>query len=261
MTKIHFQKWQATGNDFVLVDNRDGALMDLSAKWIQKLCDRKFGVGADGFMLLQNHLELDFEMRYFNADGHEAEMCGNGARSIIGFALNKGIIRDSTHFKAIDGPHKGWIISPDNYRIKMVDVHSISKMGKGLFLNTGVPHLVIFSEDPEQIDVLDQGRKIRNSQEFAPQGTNVNFAEFSKDIIRMRTYERGVEDETLSCGTGAVACSIATEYSTNSGKYEYEVRVAGGQLKVSFERSGPEQFEEIYLEGEAKMVFEGILEV
>lgn len=261
MTELRFQKWQATGNDFVIVDNRNGIIRDLSSEWISRICNRNFGVGADGFMFIQNHPELDFEMKYFNANGLEAEMCGNGARSIIGFVKNMGIISDSTSFKAIDGLHSGWIIGKDQYRIKMVDVNAIKKNNQGIFLNTGVPHLVIFSEDPEQIEVVKQGREIRYSMEFAPKGTNVNYANYSDDILRMRTYERGVENETLSCGTGAVAAAIATEYLNNYDKSTYEVLVPGGKLQVSFERTGKEQFRNIYLEGEAKMVFEGIIEL
>lgn len=259
MTELHFQKWQATGNDFVIVDNRSAILSSPSSDWIRKLCDRKFGVGADGFMYINNHPNLDFEMKYFNSDGKEAEMCGNGARCIIGYALQKGIISDSTHFQAIDGEHHGWVLSEDQYRIKMVDVNKIIKTDQGIFLNTGVPHLVILSENPDEVDVFHLGRQIRYSNEFSPKGTNVNFINYSDGILQMRTYERGVEDETLSCGTGAVASCIATEYLNNHNKSNYDIRVPGGMLKVSFERTGPEQFEKIYLEGEAKMVFEGTL--
>jgi len=261
MTELRFQKWQATGNDFVIIDNRDGILTDLSSKWISRICDRNFGVGADGFMFIQNHPNLDFEMKYYNADGNEAEMCGNGARSIIGFAKKNGIISDSTGFKTIDGIHHGWIIGKDQYRVKMVDVNAIKENDKGVFLNSGVPHLIIFTKDPDQIDVLKQGKEIRYSKEFAPKGTNVNFINYSDKILRMRTYERGVENETLSCGTGAVASSIATEYINNFGKSTYDVQVPGGKLKVSFKRTNKDQFQEIYLEGEAKMVFEGIIKL
>ncbi len=257
MAEIHFQKWQATGNDFIIVDNRNKILKNLSSEWISMICDRNFGVGADGFMFIQNHQNLDFEMRYFNADGNEAEMCGNGARSIIGFARSLGIIADSTTFQAIDGIHNGWITRQDHYRIKMVDVDVINSVDRGLFLNTGVPHLVIVTADPDQIAIVKQGREIRYSKEFAPDGTNVNFIDNRSDIIRMRTYERGVENETLSCGTGAVASAIATEYMNNSGKSKYEVQASGGLLKISFNRSDTDQFRDIYLEGEAKMVFKG----
>lgn len=259
MTELHFQKWQATGNDFIIVDNRKSVLSDPSSDWISRLCNRKFGIGADGFMYINQHPVLDFEMRYFNADGHEAEMCGNGARSIIGFALGKGIISNLTHFQAIDGEHHGWVLDKDQYRIKMVDVNAIEKNSLGFFLNTGVPHQVILSENPATVDVIKTGREIRYMHEFAPKGTNVNFIKFSDDVLVMRTYERGVEDETLSCGTGAVASCIANEYLNNLGKSDYNVQVPGGNLKISFNRTGPEQFQDIYLEGEAKMVFEGTM--
>ncbi|MEA1878609.1 MAG: diaminopimelate epimerase [Bacteroidota bacterium] len=257
MAELRFQKWQATGNDFVIIDNRNGILTDLSSEWISRICNRNFGVGADGFMFIQNHPELDFEMKYYNADGLEAEMCGNGARSIIGFVKNLRIIDNSTTFQAIDGVHQGWVLRPDYYRIKMVDVDEIIENEKGISLNTGVPHLVIFTEAPDQTDVFQLGKEIRYSKEFAPKGSNVNFSNYSDNILRMRTYERGVENETLSCGTGAVASAIATEYLNNYGKSTYEVQVPGGKLKVSFERTNKNHFQEIYLEGEAKMVFEG----
>jgi len=259
MTELHFQKWQATGNDFVIIDNRNEIFTDLSSSRISRICDRNFGVGADGFMFIRNHPEFDFEMKYFNADGIEAEMCGNGARSIIGFAKSLGIITNSTNFQAIDGAHQGWVLSQDNYRIKMVDVKAVRTNKQGIFINTGVPHLVVFTEDPNKIDVLNLGRKIRYSREFAPKGSNVNFISYQDNIIKMRTYERGVENETLSCGTGAVAAAIATEYLNNIGKSIYEVETPGSvsPLKVTFKRTGQDQFQEIYLEGEAKMVFEG----
>ncbi|MCK5821283.1 MAG: diaminopimelate epimerase [Bacteroidales bacterium] len=261
MGELQFQKWQATGNDFVIIDNRDGILTNLSSDWISRICDRNFGVGADGFMYIQNHNECDFEMKYFNSDGLEAEMCGNGARSIIGFAKSLGIIDRTTSFQAIDGIHRGWVLQADHYRIKMVDVTAIKKDAHGIFLNTGVPHLVIFTKFTDQLNVFEQGRKIRYSKKYEPGGTNVNFISFDGNSIMMRTYERGVENETLSCGTGAVASAIALEYLHNNGMSTYEIKVPGGILKVSFKKISKDHFQEIFLEGEAKMVFKGTIKL
>ncbi len=261
MTELHFQKWQATGNDFVIVDNRDGVLKNLSPEWINGICDRKFGIGADGFMFVNKHPKLDFEMKYFNADGYEAEMCGNGARSIIGFTYLLGMIGQSTEFLAIDGQHHGWVIGADKYKIQLVDVEAINQDDKGIFLNTGVPHLVVFCEDPSQIDVVKEGREIRNNPDYAPKGTNVNFVNSKQEVITMRTYERGVENETLSCGTGAVASAIATEFIEKQGLTSYQVKVPGGQLLVKFKQTGPNSFQNICLEGEAKKVFEGTIKL
>lgn len=257
MTELHFQKWQATGNDFVIVDNRLEILTDLSPEFIRRICDRKYGIGADGFMFIRNHPDFDFEMHYFNSDGHEAEMCGNGGRSIIGFAKGLGIIQSQTEFWAIDGIHQAWTLGEDQYRIQMVNVKGIKAERDSAFLNTGVPHLVLFTDDPQAVDVVARGRKWRYDPAFAPKGTNVNFINFSGNTVQMRTYERGVEDETLSCGTGAVASAIATEFKQNAGFSEYQVQVPGGRLKVRFHRSGPEEFEQIFLEGEALLVFKG----
>ncbi len=261
MTEIHFQKWQATGNDFVIVDNRNHQLNNYSSDIIRRLCDRKFGVGADGFMLLENCDEYDFEMKYFNADGIEAEMCGNGARSIIGFASELGIISDNTVFKAVDGIHHGEMINQLTYRIKMADVNKISRTESGIFLNTGVPHLVIFTNDLNNERVYEEGKRIRYSKEFAPQGTNVNFIHLSGGEIKMRTYERGVENETLSCGTGAVAACLATIFQNPSDKESFIVNVPGGSLKVSFKQFKKNQFSDIYLEGEAQKVFTGTMAI
>ncbi|MBT3241766.1 MAG: diaminopimelate epimerase [Bacteroidetes bacterium] len=257
MTEFHFQKWQATGNDFVIVDNRTHQLNNYSPHIIKSICDRKFGIGADGFMLLKSSKKYDFEMKYFNADGFEAEMCGNGGRSIVGFARKLGIISDITRFKAIDGLHDGVVLGEDNYRIKMARVEEVVQKESGIFLNTGVPHLVVFSKDLDKEDVFKTGRALRYSQEFAPSGTNVNFIQPDGKQIRMRTYERGVENETLSCGTGAVAACIATEFSNHYGKEQYQVHVPGGSLLISFSRLDEQRFTDIFLEGEARMVFEG----
>lgn len=282
---MHFQKWQATGNDFIIIDNRTGEAEDLSTRQIAGLCHRKFGIGADGLMLLSKHNELDFQMNYFNSDGLEAEMCGNGARSIIAFANQLGIISDQTVFKAIDGPHQGFVLANDLYRIQMIPVNSISWLPElqlpeevaklssqtSMFLNTGVPHLVVFVNDLDAIDVQKIGQELRYSDKFQPSGTNVNFVQNEGNKIHIRTYERGVENETLSCGTGAVASAIATHLKdlSSSGKnYSLEsfgkennsiVAVRGGNLLIKFSQQSKQSFTDIYLEGPAKEVFRGSL--
>jgi diaminopimelate epimerase len=273
MTELHFQKWQATGNDFIIIDNRLGHFSDLSAKQIESLCDRKFGIGADGFMMIQTHPTLDFEMRYFNSDGIEAEMCGNGARSIIGYTKQLGIIGNGTRFMAVDGPHDGLVLGNSEYQINMINVNRIIESPlklssdqntdnrTALFLNTGVPHLVVFVDRNDDLDVAVEGRKIRNMDRFKPSGTNVNFVSVNKRSLNVRTYERGVENETLSCGTGAVASAIAMEYlnelETETKLCVSTIEVPGGRLSVQFTRTSTEKFEDIYLSGPAKMVFKG----
>jgi len=261
MTKIHFHKWLATGNDFVIIDNREGQMTNCSPDLISLLCHRNFGIGADGLMLINDSAKYDFEMKYYNSDGHEAEMCGNGARSIIGLANQLGIISNSAKFLALDGVHNGMVLEKTCYRIKMVDATGIKLKEDGISLNTGVPHHVIFADNIDQVNVNIEGYKIRYQEEFAPHGTNVNFVQFDGNVLRMRTYERGVEHETLSCGTGAVAAAIAVEIRFGYGKSEYQIEVPGGQLRVSFIRAAKHKFHNIYLEGEAIEVFQGTINI
>ncbi len=259
MTDIHFSKWQGTGNDFIILDGRTKQFGNLSEEIIKKLCDRHFGIGADGLMILMNHPDLDFKMMYFNADGIEAEMCGNGARCMIGFAYQLGIIAEKTSFMAYDGIHAGRVLGEDKYQIKMIDVKEFKKADKHYFLNTGVPHLIVFIDDVDKVNMVEEGRMYRHSPEFSPEGTNVNFVQLVGNTIKMRTYERGVENETLSCGTGAVASAIATYLETNKKQTSFTCKVPGGQLKVTFEHLSSGKFCNIFLEGPAKQVFEGIL--
>ncbi len=260
MTEFHFQKWQATGNDFVIVDNRDRQINNYSPHIVKKICDRKFGVGADGFMILKTSRDYDFEMKYFNADGFEAEMCGNGGRSIVGFARGLGIISDITHFEAIDGLHDGVVLGNNTYRIRMVDVEGIEENEYGYFLNTGVPHLVIFTDHLEDFDVHNEGRQLRHHGLFAPQGTNVNYVQIIDGVVHVRTYERGVENETLSCGTGTVASCIVASMKYHLANHLI-AKVRGGSLRVSFNRSTDDYYSDIFLEGEAMKVFEGHIKI
>lgn len=256
---VHFYKYQGTGNDFIIIDNRENSIQ-LTTDQIAQLCDRRFGIGADGLMLLENHEELDFSMSYFNSDGNESTMCGNGGRSLVRFANHLGIIKDKTIFNSIDGVHQAVINSNNTISLEMQNVDSVNKVNQNFFLNTGSPHYVTFKEDVKNIDVFKRGKEIRNSSEFSPGGTNVNFVEFIDDKIFVRTYERGVEDETLSCGTGVTASAICASIVQNTDKNSYDIITKGGNLNVSFKKVG-NSFQDIWLTGPAEMVFKGEIKI
>lgn len=255
--KIEFVKYEGTGNDFVLLDNRQGLYKNLMPEQITFLCHRRFGVGADGLMLLQPHPELAFAMTYYNSDGFEASMCGNGARCICAFAVHLGIVPEETPFQflAADGPHHA-IYHKGHARLKMIDVPTWQQIDQNWFLNTGVPHLVIPVADMAAVDVSGTGREWRYHARFQPEGTNVNFMQMDGARLTIRTYERGVEDETYSCGTGVVASAIAA--SLLAGASSFEVEVKGGHLRVALEH-GVTGFQHIWLSGPATRVFEGTL--
>ena len=254
---IHFHKYQGTGNDFVMIDDRENKFPADNAGLISKLCDRKMGIGADGVILIQNHPNLDFRMVYFNPDGSQS-LCGNGSRCAIAFAQYLGIIQHKTIFETTDGIHDAYIEN-DSYHFHLHDVNAIEKKGEDWFINTGSPHHIRVVEDLWQTDIISIGREIRHSKPYQPDGTNVNFLEKKAHGVAVRTYERGVEDETLSCGTGVTACAIA------AGLMEYaspvHVETKGGNLMVSYEKINDHQFENIYLAGPAKKVFEGHIEI
>ncbi len=259
--ELSFFKYQGTGNDFVMVDNRQNILSKNNTNLIKTLCDRKFGIGADGLILLENSEDPreDFKMVYFNSDGRESSMCGNGGRCIVAFANFLGIIKDKTAFTAIDGFHEATI---DNglVSLKMTDVDGVEEKNEAVFLNTGSPHHVVFLKDVSSFEVRKEGAAIRYADEYAEAGgTNVNFAEaLDQSTLRVRTYERGVEDETLSCGTGVTAVALAA-YATGRVKTQtVNLETPGGELSVSFEpnESG---FRNIWLTGPAKQVFKGVI--
>jgi len=257
--KLTFYKYQGTGNDFIMIDNRDTILSKNDTKLVNNLCDRKFGIGADGLILLENSHDPqdDFKMVYFNADGNESSMCGNGGRCLVAFAKSLGIIEDSARFTAIDGVHEA-TVDDDIVSLKMQEVNKISEEEGFVFLDTGSPHHVIFTEKVDEIDIKKKGSEIRYSNRYkAANGTNVNFVEaVSKDTFLVRTYERGVEDETLSCGTGVTAVALAAFKSHRTNSNKIKLHTPGGKLSVSFYKN-ENGFSDVWLSGPAKFVFKG----
>lgn len=256
---MKFEKFQANGNDFIML-MEDSDTLSLSSHQIRQLCDRHFGIGADGLMILRQSEAYDFEMNYYNSDGKMATMCGNGGRSIASLAYIHGFAKEKMIFLASDGVHEAVIESEVekgkryDVSLKMVEVEKVEQNKDYYFLNTGVPHYVTFMENVANLDVVKLGRKIRNDERFAPGGTNANFAEITGDRLFVRTYERGVEDETLSCGTGVTASALAAFLKT--GRSDYRVQARGGNFSIKFEKSG-EDFVNIWLRGPAEKVFEG----
>lgn len=251
---IEFYKYQGTGNDFIMIDDREKEFDLTDNDLIAALCERRMGIGADGLILLREHDTLDFEMIYFNADGKQSSMCGNGGRCIIAFAQMLEMIEDETTFMAIDGEHKGRLMD-DSIYLQMQDVKKIEGVGDGLVLNTGSPHYIEMVDELDYIDIDKQGRKIRNSAPFKKDGINVNFV-LDASELQVRTYERGVEAETLSCGTGVVATAIAMHYANCIEETVVNVKTKGGELTVSFEEFNG-GYRNIWLSGEASMVFAG----
>ena len=256
-----FYKYQGTGNDFVLIDNRDFIFHKGNTGLIKNICDRRFGIGADGLMLLENEKEVDFKMVYYNSDGNESTMCGNGGRCISAFAKKLGIVNDKGVFIAIDGEHE-FIIDPlkEEVILKMIDVNGIQNENDDYILFTGSPHYVSFRNDIDKIDIVTAARKIRYNEVYAKEGINVNFAEIKNDKVYMRTYERGVEDETLSCGTGTVAVALCVAQRSKIETGKIEILTPGGNLSVSYNKEGS-KFTNVWLQGPAKLVFEGTVNI
>jgi len=251
--QLEIFKYQGTGNDFVIIDNRSGKIT-LSKEQILFLCNRRFGVGADGLMLLNSLAGYDFEMKYYNADGSESTMCGNGGRCLTRFAYDVGIRPDKYVFMAIDGEHEAFFGKYEWVHLKMKSVTEITENHSAWVLDTGSPHYIKEVNDIHSINVFEQGRAIRNSEAFAKEGINVNFVESSTKKIIVRTYERGVEDETYSCGTGVTAAALVFAHNEN-GFNRVEVETKGGHLAVEFDKLGDQQFENIWLCGPATFVF------
>jgi len=257
---IPFYKYQGTGNDFVMIDNRKGEFLFQDQQRITKICDRRFGVGADGIIVLQNHNTADFVMHYFNADGQLGSFCGNGGRCVVAFAKHLGVIDKQTNFAAFDGLHDA-TISGNVVSLSIRDVDHVQTYPTHTFLNTGSPHHVEFVKDTKNLDVRIQGAMIAHNEIYGDEGTNVNFVEVNEaKEIHVRTFERGVENETLSCGTGVTAAALAafsTDKVTNS---KIEVHTLGGVLTVSFTPSG-KGFSDIVLTGSTELVFSGTLKL
>ena len=255
--KIPFQKYQGTGNDFVMIDNRANFFPKNNIKYIEKLCDRRFGIGADGLILIENDDATDFKMVYYNSDGNESSMCGNGGRCIVAFAKKLGILNDSTTFIATDGLHKATIDVNGIVSLQMKDVEEIKIENDYVFLNTGSPHHVKLVDDLENYDIKNKGAAIRYSDLYGKAGSNVNYvSQKSENHFQVRTYERGVEDETLSCGTGVTAVAIAMNAIGKTNSNEINLDVQGGKLKVSFENDNG-NYKNVHLIGSATFVFEG----
>lgn len=254
---IEFYKYQGTGNDFVMIDNRD-LEFPKEKELIERLCDRRFGIGGDGLILLEDDENSDFRMVYYNSDGNESTMCGNGGRCIVAFAHFLDIFENTATFMAVDGLHEAEIHN-GIVKLKMIDVAGISKDGEDSVLNTGSPHYVKYVEDVANFKVYDEGNKIRNSATYRNDGINVNFVEETgENEIFVRTYERGVEDETFSCGTGATAAALV--YMKDRHEHMVSVKVLGGNLKVYAEQNG-DSFQNVWLEGPAKQVFRGKIDI
>ena len=260
---LSFSKYHGTGNDFVMVDGRALEKAPFTTDIIRRLCERRFGIGADGMIFLENSQQFDFAMRYFNSDGKEGSMCGNGGRCITAFARDLGIIKTHSSFEGIDGKHEASILDNGEIRLKLIDVEGIEQLEDGYLLNTGSPHFVRFVEGLEQLDVDQAGRQIRHESRFGREGVNVNFVERMKatDSIRVRTFERGVEGETWSCGTGVTAAAISACFDSGTDNLAYKVYTRGGNLGVSFKKSKKGAYSDIYLSGPASHVYDGTVEI
>lgn len=261
---ISFYKYEGTGNDFILLDNRDEKYSGLKNSQVEFLCNRNFGIGADGLILLENKNDYDFKMVYFNSDGNISSMCGNGGRCITAFANSLNLINGKAKFAAADGAHNSEIISksPIIVKLKMADVNHHELIGSDIFLNTGSPHYVRFVDDVLRMDIVSEARKIRYNDRFKSEGTNVNFVQQSSEGLIVRSYERGVENETLSCGTGVTASVLASVIKGIAKKdaSSLQVKSMGGMLVVHFNTTST-GFENVWLEGEATFVFKGEIEI
>lgn len=258
---VDFFKYQGTGNDFIILDNRENFYAGITNEEVKFMCNRHKGIGADGLMLLNQKENFDFEMVYFNADGNPGSMCGNGGRCLVKFASEMGIKKKEYSFTAIDGPHLAEIDLDKEVSLKMNDVNKVDFDLNHYVLDTGSPHYVQNVNDLREFNVFAEGQKIRQSKEFAKEGINVNFVEkLDKNHIYVRTYERGVEDETLSCGTGITAAALISAHNDN-GFNRVEVKTRGGELSVEFDKISETEFTNIWLTGPATFVFRGKIEL
>ena len=259
--QVEFYKYQGTGNDFVMIDNRLNFFPKENVKLIAHLCDRRFGIGGDGLILLENDTKTDFKMVYYNSDGNQSSMCGNGGRCLVAFAKKLNVINNSCTFIATDGLHHATINENGLVSLQMIDVSNVKTTPEYTFLNTGSPHHVQLVEDLENYNIKDNGAAIRYGALYGKEGSNINFVKQIDDTtFSLRTYERGVEDETLSCGTGATAVAIAMNATGKTNSTSIHLNVEGGKLEVSFDKKG-DQFTNVFLIGPAEFVFKGSIEV
>jgi diaminopimelate epimerase len=256
-----FYKYQGTGNDFVMIDNRSLTFPKDNIKLIEKLCDRRFGIGGDGLILLENDQTTHFKMVYFNSDGNQSSMCGNGGRCLVAFAKKLNLIHKNATFMAVDGLHHATIDNNGIVSLQMKDVNDVKINPEYVYLNTGSPHHVQMVLDLSNFDIKKEGSKIRYSDLYGKSGSNINFVnQISQNEFSIRTYERGVEDETLSCGTGATAVAIAMNAIGKTTENNININVEGGKLEVSFVKEN-DNYKEVFLKGSAVFVFEGNLEI
>ncbi len=256
---LHFAKYHGTGNDFIMIDCTSSDGFKLSSMQIHQLCHRRFGIGADGVILIYKHAECNFKMDYFNSDGTQS-FCGNGARCASQFALSLGLFDKTASFEAIDGIHHA-TIENGLISLKMNNVKEVSIINNAYIIDTGSPHYIEFVKDLDTKNIVNYGREIRYYPQYKKEGINVNLVEvMGNNKLKMLTYERGVEDETYSCGTGATAVALAYAMQINEDEIQVEIDTKGGQLKVIARRisSG---FDNIFLIGPAKKVYEGDIEI
>jgi diaminopimelate epimerase len=259
--QIEFFKYQGTGNDFVMIDNRSDFFPKENVQLVARLCDRRFGIGGDGLILLEKDADTDFKMVYYNSDGNQSSMCGNGGRCLVAFAKDLNVINDSCIFIAMDGLHHASVANDGIVSLQMIDVTNIKKGNDYTFMNTGSPHHVQIVEDLEHYNVKENGAALRYGALYGAVGSNINFVKkINEDTFSLRTYERGVEDETLACGTGATAVAIAMNATGQTNASSIKLNVEGGKLAVSFDKMG-DLFTNVFLIGPAEFVFKGVIEV
>lgn len=259
--QLEFYKYQGTGNDFVMIDNRSNIFPKENTQLVAHLCDRRFGIGADGLILLDSNTDTDFRMVYYNSDGNLSSMCGNGGRCLVAFAKKLNVIQDETTFIATDGLHYATVAADGIVSLQMIDVTEIKNTAEYSFLNTGSPHHVQLVEDLEHYNVKENGAAIRYGALYGQQGSNINFVKKIDDTtFSLRTYERGVEDETLACGTGATAVAIAMNATGQTDLNAINLNVEGGKLAVSFDKKDG-KYTNVFLKGPAEFVFKGTIEI
>lgn len=252
---MQFYKYHGAGNDFILIDSRDSD-PGLNESQVARLCDRHFGIGADGLMLLLPSSGYDFRMRYYNSDGREGTMCGNGGRCITAFARDRGMVNDRYAFEAIDGIHHSWFEKDGTISLGMNNVSHILRFSDGFFIDTGSPHFVMEHPDPHAADMTEMGSKYRHDPRFGSGGANINLVRAEKNRIVIATFERGVEAETLACGTGSVAAAIAAAEKNGNGFGQYVIEAKGGQLAVHLKKEG-DSYISVVLSGPAAFVYSG----